>query len=454
MSSLAPVVKSNAFESSQYALGLMLVLFGAGVSHLFSDVKQSSSDLLGTLTVLQFSGMALGMLLVWSVQKPIHKLSEVKWLLLVAILARLLLLGVDPYTSNDVGRYLFDGKIALTGLDPYVVNHQHPLLVELRQIWQPPAEHAAYSTLYPPLSLALFALTATAGPEYAQLTWQLVLTLVSIATLFASIWVLRHANKLQHLPLVALSPILILESGLGLHVDAVTALLVMLAIGAWQRQRIGICGVLIGLGVLVKILPLMLLLPLLFVSRSVRAAVLLLLSAILTVVVGYMLTFALGFEPIGSIGVFFEKWRFASPIFSGLSLILSSDEIFLLCISLVGITAASIAYVSFQKRDEHSSLFTLLQLSVALPLIVSPVLFPWYLMALVLLLALQPNVYLILWLCLMPLTYEVLGAFNHEQLWLPADWPVVFLGMLYAMTALKLLAELWKVKPLFVAIEK
>ena len=115
MKTLALLVKSKVFQSLQYALGLMLVLFGAGVSHLFSDMKQSGSDLLGTLTVLQFSCMALGMLLVWLVQKPINKLSEVKWLLFIAILARLFLLGVDPYTSNDDGRYLFDGKIALTG---------------------------------------------------------------------------------------------------------------------------------------------------------------------------------------------------------------------------------------------------------------------------------------------------------------------------------------------------
>jgi hypothetical protein len=121
----------------------------------------------------------------------------------------------------------------------------------------------------------------------------------------------------------------------------------------------------------------------------------------------------------------------------------------------VAIAASSIAYLCYvygfafnltfnlvnkQKTEQRSSpqnntiIYACLQLSVALPLLVSPVLFPWYLMPLVPLLALWPNKYLIAWMLIMPLTYEVLGDFLAYQQWHPAQWPIVILGIFYLFT--------------------
>ena len=52
-------------------------------------------------------------------------------------------------------------------------------------------------------------------------------------------------------------------------------------------------------------------------------------------------------------------------------------------------------------------------LALAIPLLISPVVFPWYLSALVPLLALRPNIYgIAACLIIMPLTYEVLNDFS------------------------------------------
>ncbi|WP_237707101.1 hypothetical protein [Pseudoalteromonas sp. BSi20652] len=102
-----------------------------------------------------------------------------------------------------------------------------------------------------------------------------------------------------------------------------------------------------------------------------------------------------------------------------------------------------IAYTSFKysktRYMSKSVIYLCMQAALALPLILSPVLFPWYLLPLVPLLALRPNIYLLAWLLLMPMTYEVLGNFLCCQQWQPALWPVVLLGVLYVLTLLGLI---------------
>jgi hypothetical protein len=451
----------------------------------------SDTDNIGVYTIVQYSAMAIFMLGAWYFLpvyspvpsiKPSHKpsskpllksplqtsvkstfkygkLRHYKSLFLVAIIARVLLLGVEPYSSNDVDRYLFDGRIAYEGFDPYRVSHDDESLTVLRAQWTPPAEHAKYVTLYPPLALSLFALSASTGVEYAQFTWKIILLLASIATVYITALVLKKLNRLKHLPLVAFSPLLILETGVGLHLDALSTLAVISAIYTWQHKKIASCGALIGIGMLLKVLPLMLLLPLFFIQTSFKQALTLVISCLAVMITTYSITFAIGLYPIGSMGVFFEKWRFASPLFTLLDSFLSGTSIVATLLIITMILASAVAYASFfservltsktmpSKTKEKlitPNIFICIQLAIAIPLIVSPVVFPWYLMALVPLFALRPNIYLLAWLLIMPLTYEVIGQFLCCQVWQPAIWPIILLGALYLITLFKILTYFYQ----------
>ena len=434
----------------------------------------------GNLVIGQFTLMMLSMLVVWYCGlKTLNANSVTKdkdsfvWLVLaVGVLARLILIGADPYTSNDVDRYLFDGRIALTGLDPYQVSHDHPALAQLRELWQPPAEHAKYPTLYPPLALAMFAFAANIGVgfdvESAQLAWQLMLTGASIASLYFIYLLLKAHNKLQHLPLVALSPILIVETGVGLHLDAFSTLAVVAALYYWHRNKLSLVGICIGLGVLCKILPLVLLMPLVFANFSWRRSSIIVLSALSVIIAGYGITLALGFYPVGSIGVFFEKWRFAAPLFSLLNqlnpqaFVIALTAITTSLIVAVGLLAIShqqlnnqqtvvnkeIASAESDLKTKHYTLSEPLilacHLALVIPLLISPVLFPWYLMPLAALLALKPNAALMIVLGVMPLTYEVLNQFICCQIWQPAQWPIVLLASAYLFALVSLIY--WGIK--------
>jgi hypothetical protein len=434
-----------------YYGSLIMVLTLSLISYPLSIIAKApnfEAQSIGIYTIVQYSAMAFFMLLAWYTSPTSDSIRSYRYMIIVAIIARLLLIGVEPYSSNDVDRYLFDGRIAFEGIDPYSISHDDPSLIELREQWQPPAEHAKYVTLYPPLALAMFTLSASAGIDYAQNIWQILILLASISTVIITSLILKKANKLKHLPLVALSPILILEAGVGLHIDTFSTLAITLAIYAWQRHKLVLCGLMIGLGTLIKMLPIMLLLPLFFLSKNIRQMLKLTVTAMLTILIGYGTFFAIGFKPIGSISTFFQKWRNASPLFELFDTYLShTSMVTLLVIIIATITigiASTCCFTKKQNIGKDSNIIApkhaiAMQLAVALPLFLSPVLFPWYLMPLVPLLALRPNMYLFTWLLLMPLTYEVLDNFICCGHWQPASWPVWLLGILYLMTISKLI---------------
>jgi len=436
-----------AYRPGLFRVSTAMVVVLALLSYPIADIARGQGLLpqqyLGTLTIVQFTALSACMLLAWSslAAKPDLSIADYRWLMVCAIVARLLLIPVDTYTSSDIDRYLFDGKIALEGLDPYRVNHEAPELQALRQEWQPPPEHAAYPTIYPPIALLLFSVAASVGVTLATLAWKVLVALASIGTVLLGAQLLQRARLQRHLPLLALSPILVLETGIGAHIDSFSTLLVCAALVAWQAGRDIRCGLLIGIGALIKILPLALLLPLFWGANTPRQAITRVTSAALCVAAGYLVALALGFVPVGSLPVFFERWRFGAPLFSGLSTLLSTDTLWVALLSIGVITGLIISYQAWCARALASAqrqrrLGVLMQVSMALPLCLSPVAFPWYLAPLMPLLALAPNATLLIWSSLVPLTYEVLNQFACCQHWQPANWPLVAIavGTVLAMT--------------------
>ncbi|MEZ4270277.1 MAG: hypothetical protein R3C68_02205 [Myxococcota bacterium] len=116
---------------------------------------------------------------VWRVAQRCEQRS-MRWVLLTGVLTRLLLIPAPPLTSHDIQRYLWDGKIALAGFNPYTTAAGDAAVAHLREDWPTPNEHLAYPTLYPPGALGLFSLAA-AGPVWAFWCWKGMATAASSA---------------------------------------------------------------------------------------------------------------------------------------------------------------------------------------------------------------------------------------------------------------------------------
>ena len=79
----------------------------------------------------------------------------------VALVLRLLALPMAPSLSNDILRYVWDGRVVLSGANPYRLAPEADELAPLRDtLWQE-MDHKEVPTVYPPLALGVFAVAAT-----------------------------------------------------------------------------------------------------------------------------------------------------------------------------------------------------------------------------------------------------------------------------------------------------
>lgn len=369
--------------------------------------------------------LTAAMLLAWRTTDP----ERLGWLLGCGVVARLVLAAAPTFTTVDVGRYLWDGKLALLGIDPYRIAPIAPELAHLRAEWLPAGVHLDLPTLYPPGAMALFALAALAGdPGSAWLVWKALVTVASLVTLALALRLFDASGARRHPALVALSPLLVLEAGVGAHLDTFSALAVTVGLLAVVSGRAAAAGALLGLGAAVKILPGAALVPLaLRRGAGIRTAI----AGCSVVMAVYAASLALGLRPLGSLTVPFRAWSFGSPLWAALEAALGRGAA-----SLVGLAGTGMLLGASVLLARRGRWIAGVQLALAAPLVFSPVVYPWYLTPLVPAVALEPRGALVAWLSLAPLTYEVLVRAETQGVWDPAWWPLVAIAAGTAIAAL------------------
>lgn len=178
-------------------------------------------------------------------------------LLLVAALLRLTLLPLPPTLSDDLLRYVWDGRVVAAGQNPYRWAPEAPELSSLRdERWQR-MPHKEVPTVYPPVALGAFSIAARSPWPFATL--KTMLAAVDLLTCLLLVRLADHRDvPRRRIILYAWNPLVVLEvAGMG-HVDA---LAVAGAVGAVTllaapRHRSAAAGAAAALGVLAKLGPL------------------------------------------------------------------------------------------------------------------------------------------------------------------------------------------------------
>lgn len=189
----------------------------------------------------------------------------------IAVLARVSLLPLAPELSDDVYRYLWDGRVLSEGTNPYSHAPSHDALTALRAPWHDRINHPDVPTIYPPVAQLLFALASAVGGTVlaAKALW-LVLDL-GCGLLLQRVAVRTGRRPAPVLLWYLWSPLLVVETGWSAHFDAaglfLMAALLWLAAGRGPpralRVRPAAMGAVLALATLVKVAPAALLPPLL-----------------------------------------------------------------------------------------------------------------------------------------------------------------------------------------------
>lgn len=227
---------------------------------------------------------------VWLVLKERHVPRALTLILLFAALLRIGALVTPPYLSDDIYRYIWDGRVQAARINPYRFVPDSSELESLRDdAIYPLINRSGYApTIYPPVAQAIF-FVATRVSE--SITW---MKMVMVGFEALAIWMLvRLLRTLGHpderVLIYAWNPVTIWEFGGSGHIDAAAVAFLVLALLARRRNLPAITGIALACATLTKLYP-ALIFPALYRRWDWKMPA------------GFAATFVLGYLPFAKVG--------------------------------------------------------------------------------------------------------------------------------------------------------
>lgn len=154
--------------------------------------------------------------------------------LAVAAILRILLLPVPPSLSEDIERYVWDGRVLTAGWNPYQLAPDATELTPIRDPLWVRLPHKEVPTVYPPVAEGLFAIASILPASVFSLKAMLVALDLAVCYLIfhlAGLWSLPPERTLWY----AWNPLVTIEiAGMG-HVDGLGVALSVLATALLAR---------------------------------------------------------------------------------------------------------------------------------------------------------------------------------------------------------------------------
>jgi Glycosyltransferase family 87 len=340
-----------------------------------------------------------------------------------------LITAVGP--SDDIARYIWDGRLQKYGYNPYRVIPADRAFARLHTPYTRGLNNPDVPTPYPAGAEIFFrAVTAIHESPFA---FKMAFVLCDVGIVLVLFDLLRRSGQESHWVLVyAWHPLVPLNVAGSGHIDILGVLLLLVSAAALRRQRRSIAAIAFGLAVAVKFLPIVLL-PLYWRRLRVRDGLL----ALVAFALPYGPFLKGGRIPIGSLGTFVERFRFNDPLFSLLERTASLQFAAGLAV-LAGLVVAA-----WLRRRPPRCWTDAWAWPMAASLVCAPVIYPWYLLWLLPFLRSVATLPLIVWSISILSTYLVwhLRSFGHA--WQVPGWILLLeYGSVAATAAIVLLLRM------------
>jgi hypothetical protein len=349
----------------------------------------------------------------WLLRK-VRPRGAVALILLGGIAVQLVAVCAPPRESDDLYRYIWDGRVQAAGIDPYAYVPTARQLVGLRDefLFHAGADHCLSSayvaahpaadlvagctminrpsvpTIYPPVAEAYFyGVHYLPGGNNSTTTIQACTALVAVlTTVLLMLGLARLGRDVRMAALWSWCPTVALEAGNSAHVDVVAvgiaaAALLLLATARGRTGRTVLGGVLLGLAVATKVTP-VLTVPAVLRRRWVTVA-LAAGSAFVVVYIPHLL--AVGGKVIGFLPGYLQQEGYDNGTRFGIIGLGVSGKL-ALAVAVLILAAVALAVLQFSDPDRpwHGAvIMTAAALAVATPR------YQWYALLLVMLVALD-----------------------------------------------------------------
>lgn len=384
---------------------LFIVLFLSG-AYIMTRPANIGSDLF--LFNIGFIICALGYIGILSLGIPfVRKYWYLAFWLLVLI-PRLFALNYIP--SDDLARYLWEGKVLSEGYSPYSYPPESEELVQYRddEIY-PEINHKDRPAIYPPLAQYVFAFLAATNNVKVVRIIMIMLELLTIIIMLA--WLANLKLSRERALIYALNPLVIIGIAGHGHMDPMQLLLLMIALLLYSKGRRGFCFAFIALAGMIKFLALAAL-PFFITKKTVKY----LPVVVMLIAACYIPVFFLkGDFAFGNLGVFLGKYEFYSMTFAPLRLLLETPGAVWTSAIVIFLSGVGLWLTRTNPVQAIAPFFLIITL-------MSTTVHYWYLVPVLAFAVVWPRRYLIALSLLFLPYFDVFGLFVAENVWRGALW--------------------------------
>lgn len=437
-----------------YRIAVLVALLSSILYYLFAYHLQRTEY---TKLLLLYTSLWAVYLILMILQKGNFKL-----LAIISFIFRGIFILAIPNLSQDFYRFLWDGRMIVEGLNPYlytpnsIVKANQFLIPHARELYDGMGSlNASHYTNYPPIKQFCFTL-ATIFSKHSILGSVIILRLLIIAADFGTLYYGKKLLEKLNLPVenifwYILNPFIIIELTGNLHFEGIMVFFLILGLYALHQEKWIRAAVVIGLSISVKLIPLMFL-PLFFkyfrkenkfgAIDIKKLTAFYAITGLTTVILflpffspefitNYSQTVALWFNNFEFNASFYYIAREIGYLFRGY------NEIAIIGKILAGITFFSIIGLSVLRNNQTAKQLILsMFIAISIYLFLSTTVHPWYLTTLLVLAVFTEYKFPLVWTAVIILSYlsylNLNSADKSENLWLIGiEYLVVFLFLFW-----------------------
>lgn len=391
--------------------------------------------------------LVYGLIIINSLNNKIPERFKFFWFILFGVLFRIALIPTEPFLSDDIYRYIWDGKVFAAGINPYKYAPLDNYLVAFRdQFVFPFINFPEIATSYPPVSQIMFLVNNLIGGSI--LSWKILLLIIEIF-LFLALFNLINKFRLNKFRMLIYfyNPLLIIETYSSGHLEIAGVLFFWIAVYLFYKSNKWKSIIFFAVSIMTKFFPLISSIPFLF-NKFIRKSALL-----ITICLALLLPFTLGGTlPLPGLFSYINRWEFNGGLFQLCVSILNILEVkeyqwlaanfsgyqetiyinyafyYKVCAVILFTGVLFDQLKKLQSTSEFKSI-NFIQKSFMLTavfLLLTPTLHPWYLIWIIPFLIFIPNWSWLIFTFLIQISYFVLRDYALSSVWRESVWILLF----------------------------
>ncbi len=295
------------------------------------------------------------------------------FLIVLSVLTQLSFLNYEPIGSDDIYRYMWDGKVQANNINPYSYKPIDKELNELHSnILPSKMNFKEMKTIYFPLSQWLFYVGfKISGENFWGYKFLIFISIIISIVLFYKILVHLNMEK-KRLLFFILSPLIYFQFSIDGHLDAFGLPLLISSLYFYLKDKKLYSAFFLGLSFSIKPVAIVLI-PLFFLNeKSIADKFKFLIVTIFTFLIQFT-PYIFSSNPFEAFIIFSKNWMFNGFIFTTINSIIHNNQLARLITWICLII--SLLPIYFGKIELIKKFY----FAILLMIIFSPVIHPWYL---------------------------------------------------------------------------